>query len=72
MSRRVDKAITRTLKWLMGQGPCDSAESLFAIAELAGMERKLRTAAKAVVKASSGTDEAAMDDAIDELRKALK
>lgn len=31
-----------------------------------------RASAKAVLKASNGTDEAAMDDALDQLRKALK
>jgi hypothetical protein len=71
-ARRLDKAITRTLQSLMGHTPLDTAEALFAVAEIAGTERKLRKAAKAVVEASKGTDEAAMDEAIDQLRKALK
>jgi hypothetical protein len=72
MIRRLDKAITRTLQGLMGKAPLDTTEALFAVSELAGTERKLRTAAKALVKASNGTDEAAMDEALDQLRKALK
>ena len=72
MSRRLDKAITSTLKGLMGHTPLDTTEAIFAVSEVAGRERKLRTAAKAVVKASNGTDEAAMDEAIEQLKKALK
>ena len=72
MNRRLDKAITRTLKWLTGQAPCDSTESLFAIAELAARERKLTAAAKAVLKASEGSSETAFEESVDQLRKAVK
>jgi len=72
MTRRLDKAITRTLQGLMTHTPLDATEALFAVSELAGIERKLRAAAKAVVKASEGTDESVMDGAIAGLRKALK
>ena len=72
MSRRLDKAITRTLHALTSHAPIDATEALFAVSELAGIERKLRAAAKAVIKASNGTDESAMDEAIDQLRKSLK
>ena len=72
MSRHIDKAVLRTLDGLLGKRPLDTTEALFTLAEVAGRERALTAAAKAVVKASNGTDEAAMDAAIDQLKKALK
>jgi len=72
MIRRLDKAITHTLHGLTSHTPLDATEALFAVSELAGIERNLRTAAKAVVNASEVTDESAMDDALAGLRKALK
>jgi len=72
MSRRIEKAIARTLHGLLGQTPLDTTEALFTVAEVAGRERSLTIAGKAVLKASNGTDEAAMDEAIEQLRKALK
>jgi hypothetical protein len=72
MTRRIDKAVLRTLDGLLGQTPLDTTEALFTVAEVAGRERALTIAAKAVLKASNGTDGAAMDEALDQLRKALK
>ena len=72
MNRRLDKAIARTLRGLTSHTPLDATEALYAIAELAARERKLSAAAKAVLRASEGTDESAMDEALDQLRKALK
>ena len=72
MTRSLDKAITRTIQGLTTHTPLDATEAIFAVSELAGTERKLRTAAKAVIKAFNGTDRAAMDEALGQLRKALK
>lgn len=72
MNRKLDKAITRTPEGLMGYHELNKTEALFAVSEMAGIERKLRIAAKAVLKASEGTDEIAMYEALEQLRKALK
>jgi len=69
---KLDKIIDECLCWLRGEIAGSPGVYLIAIASLARSERQLRIAAKAVVKASKGTDEAAMDAAIEQLKKALK
>jgi len=69
---KLEKIIDDCLRWLRGEISGSPGVYLIAIAALARSERQLRIAAKAVVKASKGTDEAAMDAAIEQLKKALK
>jgi hypothetical protein len=69
---RINDLVDECVQWLMGRIPGEPGKYVIAIGCLARSERQLRTAAKAVLKASNGTDEAAMDEAIDRLRKALK
>lgn len=62
---RTDKLVDILIKELHGH-------DLIIVAALAGRERKLRAAAKAVLKAANGASESDFEEAIDQLKKALK
>lgn len=68
----MNNIITECLKWLAGEVAGRPTLYIVAVSALANREKKLRAAAKAVLKASNGNDEAAMDEALEHLKRALK
>jgi len=72
MNQKQLRGISTGIEWLLKIPGSDADNFRELVAELAARERRLTAAAKAVVEASKGTDEAAMDEAIDQLKKSLK
>jgi hypothetical protein len=72
MNQKQLRGISAGIEWLLNIPGSDADNFRELVAELASRERRLTAAAKAVVEASKGTDEAAMDEAIDQLKKSLK
>jgi hypothetical protein len=69
---RINDIVDECVQWLMGRVPGEPGKYVIAIGCLARSERQLRKAAKAVLKAANGSSETALEDSIDQLRKALK